>query len=198
MAQREPLAISQLVADHHQALYRYAYRLTGCVPDAEDLVQQVFLVAQQKLDQVRDANCVRGWLFAVLRNAYFKCHRKRLALPVTAEFDVHSVPQPPSETPIDSDELQAAINALSDDFKVVVLMFYFEHRPYREIADLLNVPIGTIMSRLARAKAQLRNLLAEADAMTVAAQVPSHQVVHSPAESPFVKSKTSRRSPLPR
>lgn len=153
-----PLTVSQLVADHHQALYRYAYRLTGSVPDAEDLTQQVFLIAQEKLAQVRDAASVQAWLFTVLRNGYFKSRRRNLALPL-AEIDVTLVAETPPSQPLDSADLQAAINTLADEFKLVVLMFYFEHRSYREIAELLEVPIGTVMSRLARAKAHLRSRL---------------------------------------
>lgn len=154
------VALVQLVADYHEALYRYAYRLSGSAPDAEDLTQQVFLIAQQKLDQVRDAECVRGWLFTVLRNCYLKGRRKGLGLPVS-ELDVNTIPQAPPADLIDSEELQAAINTLGDEFKLVVLMFYFEHRSYREIADCLEIPLGTVMSRLARAKAHLRNHLAD-------------------------------------
>ncbi len=82
-----PLDVAQLVADHHEVLFRYAYRLTGSIPDAEDLTQQVFLVAQQKSDQVRNLDCVRSWLFTVLRNCYLKSHRQRLPQPMAcAEF----------------------------------------------------------------------------------------------------------------
>jgi RNA polymerase sigma-70 factor (ECF subfamily) len=153
-------ALVQLVADYHEALYRYAYRLSGSAPDAEDLTQQVFLIAQQKLDQVRDAQCVRGWLFTVLRNCYLKGRRKGLGLPV-CELDVNTVPQAPPADLIDSEELQTAIDTLGDEFKLVVLQFYFEHRSYREIADCLGIPLGTVMSRLARAKSHLRNYLSD-------------------------------------
>ncbi|MEX0678006.1 MAG: RNA polymerase sigma factor [Pirellulales bacterium] len=155
-----PSAMAQLVADHHPALYRYAYRLSGSVCDAEDLTQQVFLIAQQKLGQVRDAECVRGWLFTVLRNCYLKTRGRRLALPI-ADFDVGEVPQPVPEQPIDNDQLQEAVNTLGDEFKLVVLLFYFEHRSYREIAELLDIPPGTVMSRLARAKGHLRRWFCE-------------------------------------
>jgi RNA polymerase sigma-70 factor (ECF subfamily) len=155
-----PLDVDQLVVDHHQALYRYAFRLTGSVADAEDLTQQVFLVAQQKLEQVRDAQCVRGWLFAILRNAYLKTRRQRLPLPAaSAELDINTVPDDDVEEAIDGEQLQAAIDSLNDEFKITVLLFYFEHRSYREIAQLLEIPIGTVMSRLSRAKAQLRDRL---------------------------------------
>ncbi len=173
------VALVQLVADYHEALYRYAYRLSGSAPDAEDLTQQVFLVAQQKLDQVRDADCVRGWLFTVLRNCYLKSRRKGLGLPVS-ELDVNTIPQAPPADLIDSEELQAAIDTLGDEFKLVVLMFYFEHRTYREIADSLEIPLGTVMSRLARAKAHLRNCLADPAESAPAESVSNGKQVHAP------------------
>lgn len=156
-----PLDVAHWVAQHHEALYRFAYRLSGSVADAEDLTQQVFLIAQQKSDQVRDTECVRGWLFTVLRNCFLKSYRGRLPL-ARAEFDINSVPEQVIDQPIDSEQLQAAINTLGDEFKIVVLLFYFEHRSYRDIAQLLEVPLGTVMSRLARAKGHLRNWLCDA------------------------------------
>jgi RNA polymerase sigma-70 factor (ECF subfamily) len=168
MADRvEPLDIGQLVKDHHQPLYRYAYRLSGSVSDAEDLTQQVFLVAQQKIHQVRDSECQRGWLFTVLRNCYSKSFRGRLPT-VASEFDINSVPATIVDRAVDSEQLQAALNALGDEFKVVVLMFYFEQRSYREISALLEIPLGTVMSRLARGKSHLRRLLSDAEAQQAA------------------------------
>jgi RNA polymerase sigma-70 factor (ECF subfamily) len=155
-----PSAMARLVADHHQELYRYAYRLSGSVPDAEDLTQQAFLVAQQKLGQVRDAESVRGWLFTVLRNCYLKSRQKRLALPL-ADIDCSAIPDESPRQPVDRHALQEAIDGLGDEFKVVVLMFYFEHRSYREIAETLDIPPGTVMSRLARAKSHLRRWLSD-------------------------------------
>jgi len=154
--------MAQLVAEHHQTLYRYAYRLTGSVPDAEDLTQQVFLIAQQKLEQVHDLDSVRGWLFTVLRNCFLKGIRQRVPMPMAnTDFDINLVPEEILEESVDSEQLQAAINTLADEFKIVVLMFYFEHHSYRTIAELLKVPPGTVMSRLARAKAHLRRKLIE-------------------------------------
>ncbi len=156
-----PLAVAQLVADYHEPLYRYAYRLSGSVADAEDLTQQAFLIAHQKLDQVRDSQCVRGWLFTVLRNCYLKGRRKGLGLPI-AELDVNTLPAEPPAEAIDGQELQAALDTLADEFRLVVIMFYFEHRSYREIAEQLEIPLGTVMSRLARAKTHLRERLSAA------------------------------------
>jgi RNA polymerase sigma-70 factor, ECF subfamily len=154
------LDLARLVGDHHEVLYRYAFRLTGSVPDAEDLTQQTFLVAQQKLQQVREAESVRGWLFTVLRNCYLKGFRKSVPLSAgSMDLDIESVPAQVDERPLDSEELQAALGQLPEEFKLVVMMFYFEERSYREIAAELAMPIGTVMSRLSRAKACLRRLL---------------------------------------
>lgn len=158
-----PLDVGQLVADHHASLYRYAFRLAGSAVDAEDLTQQVFLIAQQKLDQVRDAQCVRSWLYTVLRNCFLKSRRQQSPVPAGAiELDINAIPDEVLERDVDSERLQNAIDSLEDDFRIAVLLFYFEFRSYREMAEILEVPIGTVMSRLARAKARLRAALCAA------------------------------------
>jgi RNA polymerase sigma-70 factor, ECF subfamily len=156
--------IARLVNDHHEALYRYAYRLTGSVADAEDLTQQTFLVAHEKLSQVRQVDCVRGWLFTVLRNGFLKNARR--VVPIAAgslALDLDTVAAQATERPLDSEQLQRVLGELADEFKLVVLLFYFEERSYREIAEILQVPLGTVMSRLSRAKAHLRSKLFSTD-----------------------------------
>jgi RNA polymerase sigma-70 factor (ECF subfamily) len=154
-----------LVQTLHADLYRYAYRLTGSVADAEDLTQQAFLLAQEKLHQLRDPAAARAWLFAILRNAYLKSTRRRV--PISAASIDLNVDEIPGEEglieAIDTARLQAALNELADPFKLVLLLFYFEECSYREIAQRLELPIGTVMSRLARAKSQLRARLLEAE-----------------------------------
>ena len=163
------MEIGQLVAEHHQAVYRYAYRLTGSVQDAEDLCQQVFLVAHEKLGQLRSAEKARPWLFAVLRNRFFKACQKRRSLPVNnLDMNIDNIPaEVPDTNWIDRERLQEAIGSLPPNYRIVLLMFYFEDRPYREIAEELDLPIGTVMSRLARAKAYLRSRLFEPDSVAV-------------------------------
>jgi RNA polymerase sigma-70 factor (ECF subfamily) len=154
--------LSRWVAEHHVSLYRYAFRLTGSVPDAEDLTQQTFLIAQQKMDQVRDAEKVRAWLFSVLRSCFLKSLRKKSPLPagdMEFEIELAAVDRFPRESEVDGERLQAALNGLADEFRVVLAMFYFEEYSYKEIAERLEVPMGTVMSRLSRAKRHLRNAL---------------------------------------
>ncbi len=158
---RQDRDIAQLVSEHHQAVYRYAYRLTGSVADAEDLSQQVFLAAQQKLAQLRQVESAGSWLLAMLRNAFLKSrHKRRPTLAANLELNLDNIPaEIPGDEAIDRQQLQAAIDALPAGYRVVLLMFYFEDRSYREIAAALDLPIGTVMSRLARAKSHLRSRL---------------------------------------
>ncbi|MFP6614133.1 MAG: RNA polymerase sigma factor [Pirellulales bacterium] len=159
------LDLAALVAEHHRALYAYAFRLSGNGQDAEDLVQQAFLVAQQKGHQIRDPEAARSWLYTVLRNGYLKEFRRRgpelaenLNLDLNGFADVDA-----ADDWFDPEKLQAALDQLPPQFKTVLLMFYFEDISYREIAEKLELPIGTVMSRLSRAKGHLRTALLTAE-----------------------------------
>jgi RNA polymerase sigma-70 factor (ECF subfamily) len=158
------LDVAALVVAHHAAVYRYACRLCGCPTEAEDLTQQTFLIAQRKLHQIREPARACSWLLAVVRSCFFKSIRK--ARPVAAQnidLDVDQVPEQTADEPpdeIDREQLAAALAELPDEFRLVVLMFYFEDLPYQEIAAELEIPVGTVMSRLSRAKAHLRKTLA--------------------------------------
>lgn len=159
--ERAGIDVSQLVAEHHQAVYRYAYRLSGSIPDAEDLTQQVFLIAQQKLGQLRNVESARSWLFAILRNCFLKaCQRRRPIPAADLQLNIETVPaEIPRDAQIDRERLQEAVCQLPAPFRVVLVMFYFEECSYRQIAEQLDLPIGTVMSRLARAKRHLRSKL---------------------------------------
>jgi RNA polymerase sigma-70 factor, ECF subfamily len=172
---RAPMDTAQLVAEHHLAVYRYAYRLTGSTADAEDLTQQVFLTAHGKLGQVRNIESVRSWLFTVLRHRFLKVSRQKKPIPAgSIELNVENIPaEVPAADAIDSEALQRALSQLPPTYRAVVTMFYYENCSYREIAEKLQVPIGTVMSRLARAKGHLRAALFEPDRAREGRPVPS-------------------------
>lgn len=161
---------ARLVAEHHVAVYRYCYRFVGSAADAEDLTQQTFLAAVQKLDQLRDPASERPWLLTIARRCFLKLRRKKQ--PATAgnlglELDEYVetreswLDRLPDH--VDPERLQTGINSLSDEYKLVLTMFYFEGYSYREIAQQLGVADGTVMSRLSRAKARLRSWLTQAE-----------------------------------
>jgi len=161
-----PADMPDLVAEHADALFRYAFRLTGAAADAEDLTQQTFLIAHRKIDQLRDPRNTRAWLMTVMRRTYCRLQIKnRPEREKTVPLDIDNLPADDvsDRREIDRELLQTAIDELPDEFKLVLLSFYFENRSYREIAEEFELPIGTVMSRLARAKSHLRSRLFEAE-----------------------------------
>jgi RNA polymerase sigma-70 factor (ECF subfamily) len=159
-----PQSIQPLVDAYYAALYRYAYRLSGCRADAEDLTQEAFCKAQRNLAQLRDPGCVRSWLFRIVRNVYLQQKRSEGRQPEIPLNGIGDVAEPlPAPLPeIDPERLQEALNDLPEAFRTPIILYYFEDFGYREIAEQMDLPMGTVMSRLARAKAHLRaRLLAE-------------------------------------
>jgi RNA polymerase sigma-70 factor, ECF subfamily len=161
-AEEADALLRQLIMAHHAPLYRYAYRLTGQPADAEDLTQQAFLLAQQKLHQLRETDRAGAWLFAIVRSCFLKACRQRRPTAQLGEWDADELPaEAPEIDRVDQELLRMALAELPDEFRLVVLMFYFEDLSYKDIAEQLDLPIGTVMSRLSRAKGHLRRRLAE-------------------------------------
>ncbi|MBI2805781.1 MAG: sigma-70 family RNA polymerase sigma factor [Planctomycetes bacterium] len=156
-------AIESLVESHYAALYRYAYRLSGAAQEAEDLTQETFCLAQTKLFQLREANRAKAWLFSILRNAYLHKVRTSKQEKQVSLDSIGEIPDRDSErlSDIDAAQLQNALDELPEAFKTPIILFYFEEFSYKEIAEQMDVPLGTVMSRLARAKAFLRQRLTD-------------------------------------
>lgn len=154
-------AVRELIDAHYEAMYRYAYRLSGSAADADDLTQEAFAKALAHADQLREPDRARFWLFRILRNAYLhraRDQRRRRTIPLDAVGDLpDDTADPPAA--IDPAELQRALDELDEAFRAPVILYYFEEFSYRDIAEHMNLPIGTVMSRLARAKAYLRQRL---------------------------------------
>ena len=148
--------------------------MSGSSADAEDLVQDTFCQAQQKLKQLRDETRARPWLFSILRNAYLhrvRAEKSKPCVPLEAVGDV-SEPLPESLPEVDPEQLQQALNELDEVYRTPIILFYFEEFSYRDVAEQMDLPIGTVMSRLARAKAFLRTrLLPPGDAVAAGSAV---------------------------
>ena len=161
-------SMQRMVDEHYVPLYRYAYRLSGTAADAEDLTQEAFCKAQAQLAQLRDPDRAKAWLFSILRNAYL--HRQRTArqhrqVPLDCVGDLAEPPPEPLPD-VEPEQLQKALDDLPEVFRTPVILYYFEDFSYRDIAEQMDLPMGTVMSRLARAKAYLRSrLLAPAAAV---------------------------------
>lgn len=155
------VSVSDLIDAHYEELYRYACRLSGSTAEGEDLTQETFRKAIARWSQLRQPDRARPWLFRILRNAYLHRvrdeKRKRLV-------PLDSVAEPPEPNgaeplPVDPAALQSALDELDESFRTPLILFYFEDFSYRDIAEQMDLPIGTVMSRLARAKAHLRSRL---------------------------------------
>jgi RNA polymerase sigma-70 factor (ECF subfamily) len=161
----------ELTRDHVNFLYNMALRYAGNQYDAEDLVQETFFVGFKKFDQLRDENKIKYWLFTILRNTYFKARRQNEHIKNT-EFDEgldyistleNTVEQTnvvqEYEKKIESDHIQQILDELPDKHKTPLLLYYMSGLSYQEIAETLDLPIGTIMSRLSRGKQTLKKKL---------------------------------------
>jgi RNA polymerase sigma-70 factor (ECF subfamily) len=166
--------LPQLIDAHYEALYRYAYRLSGSAADAEDLTQETFGKALARLPQLREPERAKAWLFRILRNLYLHKLRDQKRHKIVPLDAVGELPERSGDDPmpeIDPAKLQNALNELDETFRTPIILFYFEDFSYRDIAEQMELPIGTVMSRLARAKAYLRSRLApgtEADGDRIA------------------------------
>ena len=156
--------------EHADGLYGYAVTLTRNYAEAEDLVQETFLRALGAMHRLRENSNVKGWLFTILRNIWLNELRKRRngpnmvgmedndgrALDLPGKFkDSHEILVDHEDAQI----VRSAIAELPVEHREVILLREFEEMSYQQIATILNCPVGTVMSRLGRARARLRFIL---------------------------------------
>jgi RNA polymerase sigma-70 factor (ECF subfamily) len=163
------------------ALYNYAMILTRNQAEAEDLVQETYLRALPAIDRLRPDSNIKSWLFRILRNVWLNQLRKLRTDPQIVYIDADGSA---ADEPIDSrkhsydayvskletNQVRAAIEQLPTEFREIILLREFEELSYQEIAELLDCPAGTVMSRLARARSRLRVMLSSALAVPVPSQ----------------------------
>jgi RNA polymerase sigma-70 factor (ECF subfamily) len=158
--------------EHIDGLYGYAMVLTRNRTEAEDLVQETYVRALEAVSRLRENSNIKGWLFTILRNLWLNELRKRRSTPHIVEIDgedgtadgLAGKEKDSLEIFVgneDADMVRRAIAQLPIEFKEIILLREFEELSYQEIAEVLNCPVGTVMSRLGRARAKLRNILTD-------------------------------------
>jgi len=165
-----PIDFHELVNRHYAALYRFGLSLAKNASDAADLTQQTFFLWAEKGHQLRDLTKVKSWLFTTLYREYLNTYRHAAKFPQVELDDVsHEMPSvaPSIFNEIDGHTVVAALTSVDEVFRAPLSLFYLEELSYQEIATVLEIPIGTVMSRLSRGKAQLRQLLLDAKAGAV-------------------------------
>lgn len=151
-----------LVDEHYQSLYRFAYSLAKNEHEASDLTQQTYLTYANKGHTIRDAKKVKSWLFTTLYREFLKLRRKQQKITLQEEDELErSMPNASSEVvhAMDAHSALDLLDQINETYRIPLTLFYLKDNSYKEIATILDIPIGTVMSRIARGKAELRNLL---------------------------------------
>ncbi len=165
-----------LAYPHMDALYRTALRLTRNPLDAEDLVQEVYLRGFRFLDKFEEGTNFKAWIFRILTNTFINEYRKKVRTPQHVEYEEQAENSTSAlgaedrialaqgerdYTQFFGDEINAALQTLSEDFRLVIILCDIEEFAYKEIAEILGIPMGTVMSRLSRARGHLQKQLRE-------------------------------------
>jgi RNA polymerase sigma-70 factor (ECF subfamily) len=161
-------AFAQLVDAHYAPLYRFALSLARNTSDAGDLVQQTFFIWATKGHGLRELSKAKSWLFTTLYREFLR-GRRRDSRSSSLEDLPPGERDPAAEdvdrvARMDASLVMEALQGVDETFRAPLTLFYLEDMSYQEIAAALEVPIGTVMSRLSRGKAQLRAALERSDA----------------------------------
>lgn len=158
------LNFEELVQEFYMPLYRFALSLSRSESDAGDLSQQTFYTWATKGHQLRDQSKVKTWLFTTLYRQFLlqKRHKDRYVdLESDGQFVEPAHIEPSVVNTMDAEIVQQALLALEERYRAPVTLFYMKQHSYREIAEILEIPIGTVMSRISRGKAELRARLCD-------------------------------------
>ena len=156
-------------------LYNMAYRLTRNAEDAQDLVQETYLKGYRHYDKFQEGTNLKAWLFRIMKNTFINGYRKRQNQPPQSAFseiedsfesmvsdEAAQRPKDPEEMALEDvldEDVQEALDALSEDYRMVILLVDLEGFSYKETAEILDVPVGTVMSRLYRGRRKLEQTL---------------------------------------
>ena len=158
----------KLVYPHVKFLYNMALRYTGNTYDTEDIVQETLHIALKRLGQLRDETKCKSWLFTILRSVFLReisINERKKKFEFNEHYDYTTLLKSTAENynvektldrKIRDSEIQHIIDMLPEKYKSPILLFYMEDLSYQEISEYLKIPIGTVMSRLSRAKGYLK------------------------------------------
>lgn len=158
----------ELTYPHLEFLYNVALKYSGKSYDAEDLVQETMYTAYRKFSQLREESKCRSWLFMILRSHFLKERRQAIRRPYLDDGEGYlknvtagnrNELAEKYEKKMNTEEIQLVLNMIPEKFKSPLLLYYMDEMTYQEISEYLDIPIGTVMSRLARGKKYMKNEL---------------------------------------
>jgi RNA polymerase sigma-70 factor, ECF subfamily len=153
----------QAVNSQYEGLYRFAYSLAGNGDDACELTQETFARLLAKGGQLRNPSKVKAWLFTTLYRMYLGWKRRETRHPHYEIASVeHELPpiKPDMVDKLENEAVSSALLEIDERYRVPLALFYFENYSYAEIAKFLDIPIGTLVSRISRGKELMRKSLA--------------------------------------
>jgi RNA polymerase sigma-70 factor (ECF subfamily) len=159
----EPDAFDALIGRWHRPLWRYIRRMTGHDEEAQDVEQEVWLRVIRGIARLQDGSRLRGWLFGIARRALMDRLRREYATPILSDVDPGDLVAESESIDNEADlaALEAALDTLPAVERDVLTLFYLRDLSLAELADALNVPVGTVKSRLFRARRLLRAAMLE-------------------------------------
>jgi RNA polymerase sigma-70 factor (ECF subfamily) len=169
MRPQTDLDFQTLVENHYAPLYRFALSLTHTEADACDLVQETFVIWAIRGHQLQDATKVKAWLFTTLHRRFLETQRRLTRFPhfeISAAQDELPNIDPELINRLDAQSLLSMLAQVDSLFRAPVALFYLEDYSYNEIAEILDVPLGTVKSRIARGLAELKRLFLHAPTST--------------------------------
>ena len=141
---------------HMDALFNFALRMTGDRDEADDLVQETYLKAFRFFDKFEKGTNCKAWLFRIMKNTFINSYRKTSKEPDKIDYEeVENFYENIKSSSTDNAHLSNAIASLPEDFRTVIILCDIEGFTYDEIADFVDVPVGTVRSRLHRARKML-------------------------------------------
>lgn len=166
MKRLQPALLQQLVDEHYANLYRFALSLARDEAEAADLTQQTYFQLATRGGQIRELAKARSWLFTTLRREFYRQRQQSgrfqsLDSDESVDWDAPSGPDDEALRAADVTVVMEALSKVREMFREPLVLFYLEDLSYREIAEILEVPIGTVMSRLSRGKSELRHHLSD-------------------------------------
>jgi RNA polymerase sigma factor (sigma-70 family) len=167
---------TQLVDAHYTPLYRFALSLTKSPSDAGDLTQQTFFIWAKQGHALREEGKAKSWLFTTLYREFLRIRRRSERVSALEDLGPVEADPPAPEVDVvagmDAGLVVEALQEVDETYRVPLTLFYMQDLSYKEIAGMLEVPIGTVMSRLSRGKAQLRVALARKESGALSKVVP--------------------------
>src|SRR5437773_11008253 len=158
------LEFENLVDLFDRDLYRFGLSMTGSEADAADLTQETFYSWANKGHQLQKAASVKGWLFTTLHREFLKtCRRRNRFSNESIDEGAEGLPNVPADCAerVDSRTLLRVLGEIAEDFRAPLVLYYMEDLSYKEIADVLALPLGSVQSRIARANIQLLGRFSE-------------------------------------